>query len=343
MKKPNYIFITLAFAASTFCIQSCKDEKNASEAMMETSKEVAIEIMQDKVNLQYTESVLDDGNSEFLEGDCIQNIPQKVRIQKVSASDESDTIKSADEIPVYTSEIVNEKIFTDGTYNYQSLNTTPADSSIFNALNVEIQPAQEIVAKTEIKEGTTYLYNKDNELIQTQAAGNINYSSMLDSIKTAIAGEKQNPSSIQAVKAMQSRRLIKAISSAKASGMQLISQNNNEVIMEMNLGTTSESSLPQRVKSSVQRRAVMRFSSDMTRMMEQKIYENNQLVQSVAYEYQEDNKNFAKKAPAAVRNFLPNSSVKAITYKSLMLKNNGTPYIVVKKETYKKNQVTINL
>lgn len=166
---------------------------------------------------------------------------------------------------------------------------------------------------------------------------------MLDSIKSALASEKQNASSIQGVKAMQSRRLTKAISSAKASGMQMLSQNSNEIIMEMNLGTVSESSLPQRVKSSVQKKAVMRFSSDMTRMKEQKIYENNQLVQWVAYEYQEDNQNFAKKAPAAVRNLLPNSSVKGITYKSLMLKNNGTPFIVVRKENYKKNQVTINL
>ena len=310
---------------------------------METPKEVAIEIQQEKVNLQYIEPIFANENSEFSQGDYIQSIPQRVKAMKVSASEEGDTIKSADEIPVYTSENINERIYIDGTYNYQSLNTTPSDSSIFNALNVEIQPAQEVAAKTVVKDGTVYLYNKNNEIIQTEQSGNINYSSMLDSIKSALASEKQNSSSAQGVKAMQSRRLTKTISSAKASGMQMVSQSSNEIIMEMNLGSTSESSLPQRVKSSVQKKAVMRFSSDMTRMMEQKIYENNQLIQSVTYEYQEDNQNFAKKAPAVVRNFLPSSSVKGITYKSLMLKNNGTPYIMVKKENYKKNQVTINL
>ncbi len=345
MKRQKTIFVVL-LSAALIGLQSCDDKLNKStntEELVESEKEVAIEIQQEKVNLQYIEPIFANENSEFSQGDYIQSMPQKVKAIKLSASEEGDTIKSADEIPVYTSENINEKIYIDGAYKYQSLNTTPADSSIFNALNVEIQPAQEVVAKTVVKDGTTYLYNKNNEIIQTEQSGNINYSSMLDSIKSALASEKQNSSSAQGVKAMQSRRLTKAISSAKASGMQMVSQSSNEIIMEMNLGSTSESSLPQRVKSSVQKKAVMRFSSDMTRMMEQKIYENNQLVQSVAYEYQEDNQSFAKKAPAVVRNLLPSSSVKGVTYKSLMLKNNGTPYILVRKENYKKNQVTINL
>ena len=300
MKRQKTIFVVL-LSAALIGLQSCDDKLNKStntEELVESEKEVAIEIQQEKVNLQYIEPIFANENSEFSQGDYIQSMPQKVKAIKLSASEEGDTIKSADEIPVYTSENINEKIYIDGAYKYQSLNTTPADSSIFNALNVEIQPAQEVVAKTVVKDGTTYLYNKNNEIIQTEQSGNINYSSMLDSIKSALASEKQNSSSAQGVKAMQSRRLTKAISSAKASGMQMVSQSSNEIIMEMNLGSTSESSLPQRVKSSVQKKAVMRFSSDMTRMMEQKIYENNQLVQSVAYEYQEDNQSFAKKAPA---------------------------------------------
>lgn len=345
MKRQKNIFVALLLTA-LIGLQSCDDKLNKienTEEIAESAKEVAIEIQQEKVNFQYIESITANENSEFMQGNYVQSMPQKLKAMKVSASEEGDTIKSADEIPVYTSEEINERIYIDGTYRYLSLNTTPADSSIFNLLNVEIQPSQEVVSKTVVKDGTVYLYNKNNEIIQTEQTGNINYSSMLDSIKSALASEKQNASSTQGVKAMQSRRLTKAISSAKASGMQMLSQNSNEIIMEMNLGTVSESSLPQRVKSSVQKKAVMRFSSDMTRMKEQKIYENNQLVQWVAYEYQEDNQNFAKKAPAAVRNLLPNSSVKGITYKSLMLKNNGTPFIVVRKENYKKNQVTINL
>jgi hypothetical protein len=182
-----------------------------------------------------------------------------------------------------------------------------------------------------------------NELIQTEDAGSFNYSAILDTIKNAIAAESNNGSSPQGVKALQARRLTKAIEGARVSGMRMISQTSDEIIMEMNLGATSVSSLPQRVKSSVQKKAVMRFSGDMTRMLEQKVYENKQLVQSVSYQYQEDNQNFAKKAPAIVRNLLPNSSVKAVTIKSLKVKNDGSPYVSVTKENYKKNQVTINL
>ena len=170
MKRQKTIFVVL-LSAALIGLQSCDDKLNKStntEELVESEKEVAIEIQQEKVNLQYIEPIFANENSEFSQGDYIQSMPQKVKAIKLSASEEGDTIKSADEIPVYTSENINEKIYIDGAYKYQSLNTTPADSSIFNALNVEIQPAQEVVAKTVVKDGTTYLYNKNNEIIQTE-------------------------------------------------------------------------------------------------------------------------------------------------------------------------------
>jgi len=345
MKKQKSFI--LALMSLTFIVfQSC-DEKlgnsSANEELAESSKEVAIEINQEKENYQFVESVFEESNAEFLQGDMVQSMPQRARAMKVSASEEGDTIKSADEIPGYTSEEISQKIYMDGTYRYLNENTTPADSNAFNSLNVYTQPIEEIVSKTLIKDGKAFLYNGNNELIQTEDAGNMNYSAILDSIKSAIAAESNNGSSPQGVKAFQTRRLTKALKGAQESGMRMISQTGDEIIMEMNLGTASESSLPQRVKSSVQKKAVMRFSGDMTRMLEQKVYENRQLVQSVTYQYQEDNQNFAKKAPASVRNLLPNSSVKAVTIKSLKVKNDGSPYVSVTKENYKKNQVTINL
>ncbi len=337
----------LALMSLTFIVfQSC-DEKlgnsSANEELVESAKEVAIEINQEKENYQFIESVYDENNGEFLQGDIVQSMPQKAKALRVGATEGGDTIKSADEIPFYTSEEINQKIYMDGTYRYLNLNTTPADSNAFNDLNVYKQPVEEIVTKTLSKDGKTYLYNANNELLQTEDAGSFNYSAILDSIKSAIAAESNNGSSPQGVKALQTRRLTKAIEGARVSGMRMINQTDDEITMEMNLGAASESSLPQRIKSSVQKKAVMRFSGDMTRMMEQKVYENRQLVQSVTYDYQEDNQNFAKKAPASVRNLLPNSSVKAVTIKSLKVKNDGSPYVSVTKENYKKNQVTNNL
>lgn len=345
MKIQKSIF--LALLSTVFIVfQSC-DEKlinnSGSEELNESTKEVAIEINQEKENYQFIESVYDEYNGEFLQGDIVQSMPQKAKALRVGATEGGDTIKSADEIPFYTSEEINQKIYMDGTYRYLNMNTTPADSNAFNDLNVYKQPVEEIVTKTLSKGGKTYLYNANNELLHTEDAGSFNYSAVLDSIKSAIAAESNNRSSPQGVKALQARRLTKAIEGARVSGMRMISQTDDEIIMEMNLGTASESSLPQRVKSSVQKKAVMRFSGDMTRMIEQKVYENRQLVQSVTYQYQEDNQNFAKKAPASVRNLLPNSSVKAVTIKSLKVKNDGSPYVSVTKENYKKNQVTINL
>ena len=268
---------------------------------------------------------------------------QKAIALRIGATESGDTITSADEIPVYTSEEIIQKIYMDGSYTYLHLNTTPMERNVFNDLNVHKQPIEEMVAKTLIEDGKAYLYNGKNELIKTEDVGNITYSAILDSIRIAIATESEEASSPQGVKAMQARRRTKAIEGARVSGMRMISQTGDEVIMEMNLGTSSESLLPQRVKSSVQKKAVIRFSEDMTRIIEQKVYENKQLVQSLSYDYQDDSFNFSKKAPVNILNLLPNLSIKTVTIKSLSVKADGTPFVMVNKETYKKNRLTINL
>lgn len=65
--------------------------------------------------------------------------------------------------------------------------------------------------------------------------------------------------------------------------MRMLSQTSDE-IMPWNGRASSESSLPQRVKTLVQRKTITRFSGDMTRMLDQKIYENKQLIILVSYE-----------------------------------------------------------
>ena len=224
------------------------------------------------------------------------------------------------------------------------MNTTPANSNACNDLNVHKQPVEEIVTKTILMNGVAYLYNYKGDVIHTEDAGDVNYSAILDSIRSAMANETNNESSPQGVKALQARQLTKALKSAQASGMRMLSQTSDEIVMEMDLGVSTESSLPQRVKTSVQRKAIMRFSGDMTRMIEQKVYENSQLTSLVSYQYQADNEQqFSKKAPSAVKSYLPNTSVKSVTIKSLRVKSNGTPYVSVTKENYKRNKVTINL
>lgn len=344
-KQKSYILVFMSLTMLVF--MSCDDKlgnNSSNDPIAEPLKEIAIEISQEKENYQFIESIYEDGNAEFLQGDYVQNVPQKVRSMRIAASQAGDTIRSADEIPVYTSEEINQKIYMDGTYRYLNLNTTPADSNAFNDLNVHKQPVEEIVTKTILMNGVAYLYNYKGDVIHTEDTGDVNYSAILDSIRSAMANETNNESSPQGVKALQARQLTKALKSAQASGMRMLSQTSDEIVMEIDLGVSTESSLPQRVKTSVQRKAIMRFSGDMTRMIEQKVYENNQLTSLVSYQYQADNEQqFSKKAPSAVKSYLPNTSVKSVTIKSLRVKSNGTPYVSVTKENYKRNKVTINL
>lgn len=345
MKKLKSFVLPL-LATFLIVVQSCDEKHNQDIDIYEAKepfKAIAIEINQEKENYQFIESVFKDSNNEFLQGDYIQSIPQRARTMRIAGTEAGDTIQYADEIPVYTSEAINQKIFVDGTYKYLNLNTTPADSNVFNILNIHKQPESEIANKTILMDGVAYLYNRAGELIQTEVAGDVNYAAMLDSIRSAIAAVEKDGFSPQGVKAMRDRRLTRALNNAKASGMRIITQTEEEIVVEMNLDAASESSLPQRVKSPVQTRAVMRFSSDMTRMLEQKVYENNQLVQIATYQYREDNGHFSLKVPTVVQSFFPNTNVIGIIYKSLRVRSNGTPFIMVTNENYKKNQVFVNL
>ena len=179
MKQQKFLSIAL-FATMFTVFQSC-DEKLSPNAEYENvndaEKEVAIEIAQSKESYQFIESVLRGADSEFLEGDFMRNISAAMRVR---ASERCDTIKSAEEIPVYSSEDINHKIYADGTYSYLNLNTTPPDSNVFNDLNVYKQPLDEVVGKTIVKDGVAYLYNLNGDLIHSKETGTAYYSVLLD-------------------------------------------------------------------------------------------------------------------------------------------------------------------
>lgn len=116
MKKQKSHYLLL-MSSIILVFMSC-DEKlinhSGNQELAESAKEVAIEINQEKENYQFIESIYEESNDEFLQGEMVQSMPQKARAMRVGS--EGDTIKSADEIPFYTSEEINQKIYVDGTY-----------------------------------------------------------------------------------------------------------------------------------------------------------------------------------------------------------------------------------
>ena len=337
MKKANYILITLAFTTTTFCFQSCKDEKNAADATVETPKEVAIEILQEKDKVQYAEAIYTGENAEFCKGEYVQSLPQQMRMQKARSSEGSDTISSAEEIPVASSVAITEHIYTDGGLYYVSEDKTTDDMLFIENINVHNQPENEKIAKTVIKDNVAYLYNSSGELLNTEQLGAMNLKPMLDSLQAYLA--TQTTSTPSAAPQAMRVKANAAIKKAQANGMQLVSQSSSEVVMEVDMGS-SKSSVASRVKSSVSKKAIMRFSPDMSRMYSQKIYEGGQLTQSVEMEFAtKDESQFSNAATNLGGSIIPDANIKLIKRKSLMTKRDGTPFIMNNLETYKKNQV----
>jgi hypothetical protein len=341
MKKTNYIFMILAFITFSFSFESCKDEKNATEANTDSPKEVAVEISQEKTNVQYAEPIYDSENAEFSQGEYIQSLPQRMRMKKVGSSETNDTIKSADEIPVTSAVELTQKIYTDGTFSSLTLDKTTEDMKFIEKLNVNLQPENEKVSKTEIKDNVMYLYNSEGELLKSEKVGEMNFKPMLDSLQAYLA--TQSTTASNAPQKLKGIRVNKALARAVNSGMKVISQNENEIIFEMDMGVT-KSTLPQRAKANYSKKAVMRFSPAMTRMYSQKIYEGGQLTQSLEIGFAADNKpQFAKTLQGFENPMLPSTNVTFIKQKRLVAKPDGTPFIMNNGEIYTKNITKYNL
>ena len=335
----NTIILIVLSSMIIFGFQSCADKINNNPDIKEVSKEVAVEILQAKTNTQYAEPIYKSENVEFLKGEYIQSLPQKMRTQKINDVI-SEPIMSADEIPFTRLSESTQQIYTDGSFDYVLVDKTTNDMKFIETLNVNPQPENEKVYKTEIKDNTVYLYNSEGALLRTERTGSINFKPMLDSLQAYLASlpapSTNTPQQVKRIKAN------KALAQATTYGMRVVNQTENEVVLEMDMGVT-KSSIPQRAKSNFTKKAVMRFSPDMTRMYSQKIYEGAQLVQSVEIGFAKDDEpQFSNSLQGFQNQKLPSANIKFIKQKTLAAKPDGTPFIMNNGELYTKNIVKYN-
>lgn len=341
MKKRKIILIVVS-SLGFICFQSCADKINNSglEELNESSKEVAVQIQQEKTNVQYFEPIYETQNAEFCQGEFVQSLPQRMRMRKSKSEEANDTITSAEEIPITSKIESTQDIYMDGTFKYVSLDKTTDDMKIIEKLNVNPQPESEKVNKTEIKNNMVNLYNSEGKLLKSEKLGDINFKPMIDSLQAYLASQTNSVSN--SPQKLKQLRISRALARATASGMRLVSQSETEVVLEMNMGVT-KSSIPLRSKASYVKKAIMCFSPDMTRMYSQKIYEGGQLVQSLEIGFASDNEpQFSNSLSGFDNQMLPTANVKFIKQKRLATKPDGTPYIMNNGELYTKNTVKYN-
>lgn len=337
IKKTYYIFALLTFTAITYSLQSCKDDKNSDSNVITPSKEVAVDVSQQKDITQYAENIYNSNNAEFIQGEYVQKVLSQKSMMKVDVTEQPDTITHSEEIPISRSEIIKEMIYTDGGYFYQSVDNTNPDMKLIETLNVNKQPENEKVVKTEIKDNVVNLYNSSGALIKSQTINNMNLKPILDSLKQYLASQQTNSSQAQYIKSSMALRKVAAY------GMKVVSQSGDEIIVEKDMDN-QQSMLPYRVKTMVTRKAVMSFTSNMTRMNYQKIYENGQLVNHLSYRYADNtDDNFKNGASGFSSELLPNANVKQMVNKKLAFRTDGTPFVQYNVELYRKNIVKYNL
>ena len=75
---------------------------------------------------------------------------------------------SADEIPFTRLSESTQQIYVDGSFDYVLVDKTTNDMKFIETLNVNPQPENEKVCKTEIKDNTVYLYNSEGTLLRTE-------------------------------------------------------------------------------------------------------------------------------------------------------------------------------
>ena len=340
-KQKSYILVFMSLTMLVF--MSCDDKlgnNSSNDPIAEPLKEIAIEISQEKTYTQYAEPIYESGNAEFMEGEYIQSLPQKMRMKKYGSNEQNDTIKSSEEIPVSSIVEINQKIYFDGSYMSVSTDKTTKDMNIFEQLNTNAQPENEKVAKTEIKNNVMYLYNPEGKLLKSEQLSAIDYKPMLDSLQQYLSTQQAGIN--KAPQQQYELRAKRALAQAEKSGMKIVSRNNDEIILEVDMGVSS-SSLAQRSKSNFSRKAVMRFSPDLSRMYSQKIYEGNQLIHSIEISFaDESNRQFSNSVKGIENKILPTANIKFIKQKRLAEKPDGVPFVINSGELYSKNSIKYN-
>ncbi len=347
MKNLKYIIATITLL---LVITGCnKDSISDIDEIQEPAKKVAIEILQEKERYQFAESIHIDDNAEFLKGEIIQNMPERLRVRKTVASSSGDTIKTADEVPVIHSETITKKIYEDGSSWYEAVNTSNGNDSPFTVLNFAQHAKEDDVGKIIIYDGIANTYNQKNELVGTEKVGDMNYTGMLDDMRVSMAEDQNNSGSPFRLKEIKSQRLAKALQEAEKSGMRVVRQSEDEIVMEidieldMSLMNNPDVSLHQGEPAIAHRRVVMQFSGDLSQMKTQKIYENKQLVEMISYEYVDNDPSTPRKAPGVISENIPASNIKSVDYRRLQFMEDGAPYVLVTQEKYIKNKININL
>ncbi len=322
-------------------IQSCKEGVDSIVPIETAKKEIAIEILQAKRNVQYSEPIYLDQNEEFFKGAYVQSLPKELKSSKLEQIDGYDVISSADEIPMVSLVELTQTIFTDGSFTYSSIDITPDELDFLENLHPTLLTPEERVYRTEIENNVLTLYSTTGNLVSSEYIGEVNFKPMLDSLVAFLASEpsKAGVSSNKTRQAAAS----KAIANAAAYGMRVISQSQTEVVMEMDMDM-GVPSLSNSWKAGSTQKAIMRFSHDLTRMFSQKIYEGDQLVQSLEIGFaSESEPNFANSLSGFDSHLLPNANVKFVKQKRLAVKPDGTPIVMNFGEIYSKNIVKYHL
>lgn len=319
---------------------SCTNNDTYNEIEHEDAKkEVAVEILQAKKNSHYTTPVLDRENAEFLDGEYIKNLPAMMRTKSLINPEEG--VLSADEIPISNRLELTQVIYHDGSFDFVQLDKTIEEMNFIESLNLYPVPENEKVYKTEIKDNNLYLYNSSGGLIKSEQIANIDFKPMLDSLYIYLENLPDQPDELP--RQLTKRKTTKILEEAINSGMRVVRQTSNEIVLELDLGT-SESSFTQRVKGKHPKKAVMSFSPDLQRMFSQKIFEGEQLVQLLEIGYADEHEEqFSNSLKGFKSDLLPNTNIKFTKQKTLMEDPDGVPYILNNDVIYTKNIVKYNL
>jgi len=332
----NKIFYLLIIAFLCFFYE-CKDDKTGNEAEQKI-KETAIEIVQEKDVVQYSENIFDKKNVEFIKGEYLQRVLSDIRFKSKRITELLDTITSADDLPISKTVCVKETIYDDGSLYYQTIDNSSPDGNIVVKLNVNEQPVDEMITTTEIKNNVVYLYNSSQQLLKSQPIDPINLKPLLDSVQLYIAAHQNSIPQAQLVK-----RENAALQKLSAYGMKLVERRDNEIIVSMEIAN-QPSMLSAKMDIATNKKMLMSFSPDMSRMNYQKMYENDQLVNQTSFTYVDNSKNtnFRNEISGFSNELLPNMNVRQILNQKLSFKADGTPFIQTNVEIYKKNIVKYN-
>lgn len=334
MKKIILLF------SSIIILFSCQDiyEETGSVEEKSDEKQLAMETRTDYTSIQVTELIRPNQHAAFISGEVSDRISSSAMYTSAPPSDGAvtDTIHDPTLLPIVMEYSMEEQIYSDGSVEKRVNDFYVVEyCSIFSLYSYPFDFSK-LIARTVYKDGMSYSYNNEGELIHSRICPMPDMTDVLDGIEDEYGDQAETRNSglsgIEIARNMLAKNVVEGVT------FKVEELANGRISIE----TTSNESVTTRLGTSygfTRSKTILTADLQYTVMSEE--YEGEQLVSRRSYYYSLDNKKMESRYSLSDGTTETKINPSYVVSQRLVV-DKGTPMIQTTQKRYTRNQVTYN-